>query len=206
MFLLFQKVKKTINMLWKIYLGRLKKLVCSTHFGIAIIGSFLLTPFAKDFTMTASQSTFTLKSPAFSDQQEIPETYTCEGQNISPPLQWQNTPEATVSYVLIMDDPDAPSGTWDHWIVFNIPASTMEFEEKLLHLPPPAKEGKNSWGKKTYGGPCPPKGKHRYYFKLYALDCFLDIADGATKSEVEKSMKSHILAKAELMGVYEKKY
>lgn len=149
---------------------------------------------------------FTLKSPAFTDHQEIPSTYTCDGKNISPPLHWQNAPEGTISYTLIMDDPDAPNGTWDHWVVFDIPATVTEFKEELLHLPPPAKEGKNSWGEKKYGGPCPPKGKHRYYFKLYALDCFLNLPDGTSKSQIEGSMEEHILSKTKIMGIYERKY
>ncbi|MEW5896373.1 MAG: YbhB/YbcL family Raf kinase inhibitor-like protein [Nanoarchaeota archaeon] len=145
-----------------------------------------------------------LSSSAFKHGEDIPEKYTCEGDNISPPLKIEDIPAKAKSFVLIMDDPDAvkPAGkVWDHWIVFNIPPSTTEIKE---NTEPEGRQGKNSWGELGYGGPCPPDGQHRYYFKLYALDAELNLPAGATKSEIEKAMLEHILAKAELVGKYKR--
>ena len=144
-----------------------------------------------------------LKSSAFENEGNIPSKYTCEGENISPPLELSGVPNGTKSLVIIMDDPDAPAGVWDHWIVVNIPYNIKLIEENSV--PPNSNQGTNSWGKNSYGGPCPPSGKHRYFFKIYALDNNIDLAKGGEKEIVEASMKGHILEKAELMGYYEKK-
>jgi len=143
-----------------------------------------------------------LKSTAFSAEEMIPSQFTCDSHDISPELSWHDVPPNTQSFVLIMDDPDAPNGTWDHWILCNIPASTTHFSENLTALSNGIIEGNNSWGKTGYGGPCPPSDVHRYYFKLYALDCMLDLETGVIKDEVLTEMEGHILAEAELMGRY----
>ena len=140
-----------------------------------------------------------LTSPEFSPNSAIPQTFTCQGKDINPSLKIEEMPAETVSLVLIMDDPDAPGGTWDHWIVFNIDPAA-EIEEDSV----PGTQGKNSWGRNDYGGPCPPSGTHRYFFKLYALDTRLDVPEGARKSAVEKAMQGHILAQTEIIGLYRK--
>lgn len=140
-----------------------------------------------------------LTSPAFPHNSIIPKKYTCQGEDISPPLTISDIPEGTVSLALINDDPDAPMGTWDHWLIWNI-KPTSEIKENSA----PGTQGKNSWGRNDYGGPCPPSGTHRYFFKLYALDCELDLAKGATKAELQASMEGHIVAQAELIGLYKK--
>lgn len=127
-----------------------------------------------------------VKSSAFQDGGMIPKRYTCDGQDISPPLSWGGVPANAKSIALIMDDPDAPVGTWVHWVLFNIPPGTKELAEKIppsLSLPDGARHGKNGWGKLGYGGPCPPGGTHRYYFKFYALDIILNVQGGITKSQ-----------------------
>ena len=121
-----------------------------------------------------------LASPAFAHNAIIPQKYTCQGKDISPPLTISEIPEGTVSLALITDDPDAPMGTWDHWLIWNI-KPTAEIKEDSA----PGTQGENSWGRNDYGGPCPPSGTHRYFFKLYALDSQLDLAKGATKAELE---------------------
>lgn len=150
-------------------------------------------------------STMQLTSSAFLHESAIPAEYTCDGHDQSPPLVWQHAPEGTVSFVLIMDDPDAPMGTWDHWVLFNIPSHLQKLPADLKMLPPGAVEAKNSWGKNQYGGPCPPKGTHRYFFKLYALDITLSLDESVNKAQVEKAMKGHVLAEAVLMGNYQRK-
>lgn len=144
---------------------------------------------------------FKITSPAFAHQESVPVQYTCDGDDISPPLQWTEPPANTQSFALIMDDPDAPVGTWDHWILFNIPAGVRELPAAAA---PPAGsvEGNNSWRHTGYGGPCPPGGKHHYFFKLYALDTILNLAAGANKDDVLAAMAGHILAQTELMGTY----
>jgi len=151
--------------------------------------------------------TFELTSTAFSQGEPIPARYSCDGEDISPPLSWSDPPEGTLSFALIMDDPDAPVGTWDHWILFNIPAGRRELPE---NAPIEAKNqdpdaifvGRNSWGRVGYGGPCPPSGTHRYFFKLYALNTTLGLLPGATKGELLKGMEGYILAQTELIGTY----
>lgn len=140
-------------------------------------------------------------SSAFKNGQTIPSQYTCMGKNVSPPLAISDVPPGTKSLALIMDDPDAPGGTFDHWVAWNIAADTKNLPEgvKLTN------QGMNGFQKKGYGGPCPPPGKpHRYFFKLYALDISVDKTGGIKKSELEEAMKGHILATAELMGLFQK--
>lgn len=143
-----------------------------------------------------------LTSDAFANGQSIPAKYTCTGRNISPALAWNETPSGTRSFALIMDDPDAPLGTWVHWVLFNIPAEARSLQENIDTSA--MSVGKNSWGDLGYGGPCPPSGTHRYYFKLYALDSTLSLLPGATKEQMLQEMKGHILAQGELMGTFSK--
>ncbi len=145
---------------------------------------------------------FQLKSAVLADGDFIPAKYTCIGDNVSIPLAWHGEPSTTKSYVLIVNDPDAPGGNWIHWIVFNVPASTHEMVENLLSKD--AHFGKNSFGKSAYGGPCPPKGKHRYIFKLYALDSMLNLPEGSLPEKIKDAMQGHILATASLMGYFSK--
>ncbi len=142
-----------------------------------------------------------LQSPAFEHQGPIPRRYTCDGEDIAPPLTWGPAPMATRSWALIMDDPDAPAGTWDHWIVYDIPPEVTQLAEGA---PPPGRQGRNSWGRIGYGGPCPPPGPaHHYVFRIYALDIpSLGLPDGATKAQVLAAMEGHILAQATLVGTY----
>ncbi len=150
-----------------------------------------------------------ITSTAFANGQPIPAKYTCEGQDVSPPLQWTNAPSNTKSFALIADDPDAPVRTWVHWVLYNLPATATELAEntpRLAELPGGAKQGLNSWPRLGYGGPCPPPSKpHRYFFKLYALDASLDLKPGATKKDLLKAMEGHVLAEGQLMGTYQRK-
>ena len=150
-----------------------------------------------------------LTSSAFKQEEAIPKKYSGEGVDVSPPLQWQGAPQGTKSFALICDDPDAPSGTWTHWVLYNLPGDSTALEEivaKAETLPNGTRQGKNSWPKNNIGyqGPMPPSGKHRYFFKIYALDNVLDLAAGANKAQLEKAMKGHVLAHGELMGTYER--
>jgi Raf kinase inhibitor-like YbhB/YbcL family protein len=152
---------------------------------------------------------FTFSSSAFSNNSKIPDVYTCSDRNISPPLSWSSGPHGTQSFVLICDDPDAPKGTWVHWVVYNIPPAVTSFPEGASPrlMPQGSLEGVNDFGTPGYGGPCPPQGHgaHRYHFKLYALDIMLDEHPGMTKAQLETLMEGHIRARAEFIGVYERK-
>lgn len=140
-----------------------------------------------------------ITSPAFGHNQPIPPKYTCDGQDLIPPLVFEEVPTGTKSLTLIMDDPDAPRGTWDHWIVFDLPADAKGIEEGKE---PTAQFGQTSSGDLKYGGPCPPGGQHRYAFKLYALDTPLGLPAGSSKKQVEAAMQGHVLDQAELIGLY----
>ena len=150
---------------------------------------------------------FELTSTAFKQSQSIPTVYTCRGRDISPPLTWGNPPAGTQGFALIMDDPDAPAGIWVHWVIYNIPAAARGLTEALAadaRLPDGSLQGENSWGKLGYGGPCPPSGTHRYYFKLYTLDTTLSLPSGASKAKLLQSMEGHVLGQIVLMGTYSK--
>ncbi len=149
-----------------------------------------------------------LTSNAFSNKTPIPSLYTCDGKNISPPLTIKEIPKGSKSLAIIADDPDAPMGTFVHWVVYNIPANTTEVKENTPTTPrlnDGSIQGMNDFGKVGYGGPCPPFGQHRYFFKVYALDTELNLAPNATKHQVEKAMKEHIIAHGELIGLYQRK-
>ncbi|RII28978.1 MAG: YbhB/YbcL family Raf kinase inhibitor-like protein [Geobacter sp.] len=144
-----------------------------------------------------------LNSSAFANGGAIPSRYTCDGDDSNPPLVIDRVPMGTKSLALIMDDPDAPVGLWVHWVVWNIPPQTRQIGEKSL--PAGALQGRNSWGRTSYGGPCPPSGTHRYFFKLYALDTILTLGAGSTKTDLEKAMEGHVIGKGELMGTYKRR-
>ncbi len=149
----------------------------------------------------------TITSPAFEEGNPIPAKYSCKGEDISPELKWSGAPDGTETFALICDDPDAPVGTWIHWVYFNIPAGRSGLPEAV----PGGKEpeiggiqGKNSWKRNDYGGPCPPGGTHRYFFKLYALDTALDLKPSANKKKLLAAIEGHILGEAQLMGTFSK--
>ena len=174
---------------------------------LIIFSSFFFSPFAKEVAMA-----FEISSPAFKPGDEIPTKYTCQGEDISPPLQWKNLPKGTKSLALIVDDPDAPDPknprmTWVHWVLYNIPPSATGLPEGVSssELPAGTKEGLNDWQRTGYGGPCPPIGRHRYFFKLYALDTELPDMNKPSKGELERAMEGHIIDKAEIVGTYIKK-
>jgi len=139
-------------------------------------------------------------SPAFGDKSRIPSKYTCDGDDVNPPIMIEGIPEAAESLVLIVDDPDAPRGTWDHWIVWNIPPKGRLEEDSV-----PGTEGMNDSGRQSYSGPCPPSGTHRYFFKVYALDTKLNLPTNSRKRDVERAMKGHILAEGQLVGLYSRR-
>ncbi|HJD60650.1 MAG TPA: YbhB/YbcL family Raf kinase inhibitor-like protein [Rickettsia endosymbiont of Degeeriella rufa] len=151
--------------------------------------------------------TFEITSTAFKHNERIPDKFTCKGQNISPHLEWSGFPSNTKSFVLIMDDPDAPvelappHGIWDHWIIYNIPASITQLQEGEVN--DDIKVLNNGWKEKKYGGPCPPAGKpHRYFFKLYALNDYLELEENASKQDLVLALQKHLLGQAELIGIY----
>jgi Raf kinase inhibitor-like YbhB/YbcL family protein len=165
--------------------------------------------------------TIQLRSPAFAEGGMIPKTFTCDGSDRSPPLEWSGVPGSARALALICDDPDAPGGTWSHWVVFNLPSQVKALREgvpaeetipeastegsgPVVEKLPQARQGKNDFGKTGYGGPCPPSGTHRYFFRLYALDTRLELGSTATRAEVFKAIEGHILAEGRLMGKYQR--
>lgn len=158
---------------------------------------FAISSFAEHYKEKGLKMEIT--SPKFENNQFIPKKYTCQGDDINPPLAIDNIPEGAVSLALIVDDPDAPMGIWVHWVVFDIPVISEIAENSI-----PGKQGINDFGKKNYGGPCPPSGTHRYFFKIYALDVNLNLRQGIQKRELEGAMQGHILEKADLVGLYKK--
>lgn len=163
------------------------------------------TPATSATPTPTEAAVFELSSSVFAPGEAIHSRYSCDGDNISPPLLWAHAPEGTQSYALIMDDPDAPGGTWIHWVLFNIPAEVDSLKEDITHeyvLTNSSRQGVNSWGSLGYGGPCPPDGTHRYIFRLYAVDMLLDLDPGATKQELLEAVEGHVLADAELVGTY----
>lgn len=184
-----------------------------------MLAAILMNPTLAWFLPTPSESyqggtamTWTMTSPSFKDNGEIPARHTCEGEDVSPPLAWGPPPSDTESLALIVDDPDAPDPeaprmTWVHWVLYDLPAKAGELPEAVAAsaLPEGTREGTNDWKRTGYGGPCPPIGRHRYFFKLYALDVRLGDRGALTKPELEKLMEGHVLDQAQLMGTYEKR-
>ena len=173
---------------------------------LAAVGWLLVAPRDGGAAMS-----FTLRSSSFAANGSIPKHYTCEGDDVSPPLAWSDAPAGTKSFALIVDDPDAPDPqaprmTWVHWVLYDIPAATTALPEGVAPtaLPGGTRQGQNDWKRTGYGGPCPPIGRHRYFHKLYALDTVLPDLGAATKTELERVMQGHVLATAELIGTYQK--
>lgn len=193
-------------------------------YGLSILAFVLIACFflsllgptkTETFSVITEETTFPnnleasmeLTSTAFSYGEPIPAKYSCKGEDVSPQLSWDEPPAGTQSLALIMDDPDAPVGTWVHWVLYNIPTTAHTWPEKTpkdADLVNGAHQGKNSGGQTGYNGPCPPSGTHRYFFKLYALDTILDLTSTADKKAVLAAMEGHILAQAELMGTFSK--
>jgi len=149
-----------------------------------------------------------IRSSAFQEGGMIPQKYTCDGSDVSPPLAWSGAPQGTKSFALISDDPDAPAGTWVHWVVYDLPAGVTGLPENVpagKTLTNGGKQGTTDFGGTGYGGPCPPSGTHRYFFKIYALDSMTNLPPGATKDQLLKAMKGHILAEGRLMGKYKRR-
>jgi Raf kinase inhibitor-like YbhB/YbcL family protein len=172
---------------------------------LALISVLALFP-APAHAQGGRTMTLVISSPSFSPGADIPKKHTCDAADASPQLAWSGAPAGTRSFALIADDPDAPVGTWVHWVYYDLPASATGLPENVSKVDAPPSgghQGRNDFRRVGYGGPCPPPGKpHRYFFKLYALDHQLDLKPGATKKEVEQAMKGHILAQAELVGKY----
>lgn len=146
-----------------------------------------------------------LRSPAFAEGGMIPSRYTCDGDDVSPGLAWSDVPDGAESFALVCDDPDAPAGTWVHWVLYDLPPAARELAERVPadpQLRAGGRHGMTDFGRIGYGGPCPPGGTHRYFFRLYALDRTLGLAAGATRKQVEQAIKGHVLAEARLMGRY----
>jgi Raf kinase inhibitor-like YbhB/YbcL family protein len=160
-------------------------------------------------TMVPDNIKFEISSPAFTSSNPIPVEYTCDGNNMSPPLAWRGTPEEIKTFALIVDDPDSPGGTWVHWVLYNIPANRTDLPEGISvgeTIEGVGVQGKSSFKEIKYGGPCPPLGSgiHHYHFKLYALDTRLFLPPAASKSDVQKAMQNHILNQAEIIGTYQR--
>ena len=173
---------------------------------VPLVGSFLA--FYVNLTVIGGEAMeLKITSSAFHEGEIIPQKYTCDGADISPPLAWDAVPMNTKSLALISDDPDAPVGTWVHWVLYNIPPTIKELPENILPhktIESGAQQGTNDFRMIGYGGPCPPRGTHRYYFKLYALDKVLDTEPGLTKAHLLKAMEGHIVAQGQLMGRYQR--
>ncbi len=169
---------------------------------VLVLGVYFFTKSPKSDLQSYQPKTTIMKisSPMFQNNSAIPKKYTCDGENINPPLEISEVPVKAQSLVLIMDDPDAPSGTWVHWVIWNIDPKTTRIEENSV--PIKAVEGTTSFGRTGYGGPCPPSGTHRYFFKLYTLDTKLDFSPSDKKDQLEEAMKNHILGYAEIIGLY----
>ncbi|MDD2319911.1 MAG: YbhB/YbcL family Raf kinase inhibitor-like protein [Geobacteraceae bacterium] len=168
-----------------------------------VLAGYLLMPGAGMGKELKKMTSLTITCQAFNHGEAIPTRFTCDGKDLNPALEWSAPPTGTRSLALIMDDPDAPVGNWVHWVVWNIPPDTRRIEEHSV--PDGAVQGLNGWKRNAYGGPCPPSGSHRYFFKLHALDTILELPESATKADLEKAMNGHILAQGELMGTYRRR-
>ncbi|HUO61468.1 MAG TPA: YbhB/YbcL family Raf kinase inhibitor-like protein [Candidatus Acidoferrales bacterium] len=184
-----------------------RALLACAVFLLLVFNSFPHASAASEFSWKGDSAvSFSIKTSAFSDGGSIPKQYTCDGADVSPALSWSGAPSGTQSFALIADDPDAPVGTWTHWVIWDIPAQATGLPEgvpKNESLSDGSRQGKNDFKRIGYGGPCPPPGKpHRYFFKLYALGSKLDLKAGASKAELERAMSGHVLVEAKLMGKY----
>jgi Raf kinase inhibitor-like YbhB/YbcL family protein len=185
----------------------LKKVVVLAVVSILLFSSCKKEEQADSPAVGGQKMEIKITSPAFEDGGLIPPRYTADGADTSPPLQWDSVPEGTKSIALINDDPDAPVGTWVHWVLFNLPPETRELAENIppdRTLPNGAIQGTSDFGRIGYGGPAPPSGTHRYFFKIYALDTQIDLAAGAKKPQLLKAMDGHILGQGQLIGKYKR--
>jgi Raf kinase inhibitor-like YbhB/YbcL family protein len=171
---------------------------------IVILSVFALMKSSSKVHSKGMGTSMKISSPAFEHNGKIPSKYTCDGANVSPPLTFEGVPQNAASLVLIADDPDAPAGTWVHWVMYNILATTGRLQENIRPDAEFAFQGMNDFGRVGFGGPCPPNGTHRYFFKLYAVTRKLDLKPGATKQQVEAAMKGHILEQSEIIGLYKR--
>jgi len=185
-------------------MGKTKIIILAVFvlFGLLITFIYFKKPNSNSALPVQIKNMMTVTSLVFKQNEMIPKQYSCDGENINPPLTIVNVPDNVKSLVLIVDDPDAPSGVWTHWLVWNIDPKTTDIKENSA--PANAEVGKNDFGKLEYGGPCPPAGTHRYFFKVYALDTVLNLSQGANRSQLDQIMKGHIIDKGELMGKYSK--
>jgi len=174
----------------------------TTQYGVKTPFLLLLLIFIASVSKSQTANNFKLVSSAFQEGKPIPAKYTCDSVNVSPPLSWSGSPEKTKSFAIIMDDPDAPMGTWVHWVIYNIPGTLTSLEEKKGAADIKAIDGLNSWYEKEYNGPCPPGGTHQYIFKLYALDKTLTPKERMDKDELLEAMKGHILGETTLTGLF----
>jgi Raf kinase inhibitor-like YbhB/YbcL family protein len=175
----------------------------------ALIAAALTATITATAALAFEEGNMRISSTAFSNQSAIPALYTCEGKDISPALAWMDLPAGAKGLALIVDDPDAPDPaapkmTWVHWVLYNLPATNDGLSEGVKALPAGTKEGVNDWKRIGYGGPCPPIGRHRYFFKLFALDTVLPDLKQPTKAKLEQAMKGHVIGEAQLMGTYQK--
>ncbi len=175
-------------------------------FLLAVVSGCTATEKKENVEEVNDMQNISISAQAFRAGENIPAEYTCDGKNISPALSWSGIPAGAKSIALIMDDPDAPGGTFVHWVLYNVSPDTQKLPKGIPRnetLADGSRQGNTSYGRPGYGGPCPPAGKpHRYYFKIYALDIKLDLSHGATKADVERAMKGHMLAQGELLGKY----
>ncbi|MGE5220464.1 MAG: YbhB/YbcL family Raf kinase inhibitor-like protein [Chloroflexota bacterium] len=180
---------------------------CNSLLAGILNGALVLTSAAGGAEPKAATQ-FVLESPAIRAGAAIPGRYTCDAEDFSPPLRWENAPKQTKAFALIVDDPDAPGGTWVHWVIYDLPATANELAEnisKSATLATGAKQGRNDFGRVGYGGPCPPPGRaHRYHFKLYALDAPTGLKPSASKAQLLEAIKGHVLGQAELIGRYQR--
>jgi Raf kinase inhibitor-like YbhB/YbcL family protein len=186
-------------------MSNLRILIIIAAIAVLAIAGLFMGVLPPSTTNVGIQTNLILTSSAFKNGEPIPRKYTCDGASISPSLAWANAPKETKSYALIVDDPDAPAGTFTHWVIFNIPTTENSLPENIptsQTLPSGASQGKNGAGKIGYTGPCPPSGTHRYMFQFYALDTQLNLPPGSTKQDVMNAMQSHILAQTQLTGLY----
>lgn len=170
---------------------------------LALSAVALLAP-----SLSRAAGMIVVRSTSFEEGQSVPRKHTCDGEDVSPPLTWSGVPEGTKSLAVVCDDPDAPAGTWVHWVIYNLPSDAGGLGENVPPretLPDGARQGKNDFRKIGYNGPCPPGGTHRYFFKVYALDRLLDLPAGATKAQLVRAMEGHVLAQGSLMGTYSRK-
>jgi len=186
----------------------LRVLLIMTALAITVCGCEQQTEPDEVSEERSQDMTISVSSSAFQEGSMIPEKYTCDGEDVSPPLKWTGTPEGTKSLALISDDPDAPMGTWVHWVLWNIPASVRELAENVSpkpELPDGSRQGISDFRRPGYGGPCPLSGVHRYYFKVYALDTMLDLPSSTREADLVKAMKGHVLAEGQLVGKYSRR-